>query len=130
MSKLQVFLDELTDSELANFYIYRYEQFLKGSKEKIDAELEKRTMSKTCISEYVIKSSKEFLDTCPRCSSNKFYLSTEIESITYSYASIDLEVDYRTCLVCLYSEEKEKNERKSGYVTLFTFIRALINRKK
>lgn len=129
MSKLQTFLDELTDGELANFYTYRYEQFLKGSKEKIDAELDKRAMIKTRILEYVVKSVQKSTEQCPRCGSTKFYNSPEIETITYSTASVDLEVDYRTCLVCLYSEEKENNKRKSGHVGPFGFIRALINRK-
>ena len=130
MSKLQEFLDVLSDSELANFYLYRYEQFLKGSKDKIDAELSKRNISKENIEIYRLENKVISEDKCPRCGSNKFYNSTEIETITYSYASVDLEVDYKTCLVCLYSEEKELGGSSQHYVGPFGFIRGLINRKK
>jgi hypothetical protein len=99
MSRLQHFLDELTDYELLQFRNYRYEQFLKGSKEKIDAEFEKRELDPTYPSAFKKALSEPLAEFCPRCESSKFYNATEIETITYSYASVDLEVDYRTCLV-------------------------------
>ena len=131
MSKLQEFLSILSNHELARFYEYRYPEFLKGSKEKIDEELKRRAMDKNNLSPHINPHNHQENSTvCPQCYSSKFYTSTEIETVNYSYASVDLEVDYRTCLVCLYSEEKDRAGKDSGFVGPFGFIRTLINRKK
>src|SRR5690554_7926941 len=95
MSKLQTFLDELTDSELVSFYNYRYEQFMKSSKVKIDSELIKRGMQKEDFDHYRVDILANTEERCPQCGSQKFYNSKEIETVTYSVASIDLEVDYK-----------------------------------
>lgn len=130
MSKLQEFLNELTDSELASFHSYRYHQFMKGSQEKIDLELNKRGMRADDLEKYKIIQNPLSSEVCPQCGSGKFYTSTEIETVNYSYASIDLEVDYRTCLVCLYAEGKDESSSSHSFVGPFGFIKALINRKK
>ena len=136
MSALTDFLLELTDHELAAFYHFRYEQFMQGSKDKILKELENRSIHVGSIPDYLERndSDKHKIienDLCPRCMSSKFYTSHEVETITYSYASVDLDVDYKTCLVCLFSEEKEGNVSSSfGFVTGLGFISRLMNRKR
>lgn len=130
MSRLQHFLNELTDHELLQFHDYRYNQFLKGSKEKIDAEFEKRQLDRNNPGDFKKTPSVSLAETCPRCHSSKFYTATEVETITYSYASVDLEVDYRTCLVCLFAEESDSVTNIDGYTGPFGFIKALINRKR
>lgn len=134
MSKLQDFLDELTNRELASFYQHRYSQFMPNSQEKIDAEFTKREMNQSRLSDYTL--TKEEVSSlvasrqiCPNCFSTKFYYSTEIETITYSYASVDMKVDYKTCLVYLHQEEKDSDD-KNKFLTGFGFIKALMNRKK
>jgi len=130
MSKLQTFLDELTDSELVSFYNYRYEQFMKSSKVKIDSELIKRGIQKEDFDHYRVDILANTEERCPQCGSQKFYNSKEIETVTYSVASIDLEVDYKTCLICLYSEDKSENRETHRRVGVFGFIRALFYQKK
>lgn len=126
MSKLQHFLEQLSDWELANFYNYRYGQFIKQSQQKIDAEIEKRGIDTGSVEmEY---NEKALL--CPRCFSDKYYDSTEMETITYHYATVDFEVDVRTCLVCLYSSRSEHANSKTEHVSALGFISRLINRKK
>ena len=134
MSKLATFLSELSDRELAAFYHFRFTEFMKGSQEKILAELETRSMEIESISTYL---KRDELDTfrimennlCPRCMSSKFYTSHEVETMTYSYATVDLKVDYRTCLVCHYSQDKVEGE-STGFVGPIGFIRKLVNRQK
>lgn len=46
------------------------------------------------------------------------------------FISIDLEVDYKTYLICLYSEEKEQNSQGNGFDGPLGFIRKLVNRKR
>ncbi len=130
MSKLQEFLDALTDRELVNFYTYRYVQFIKGSREKIDAELRKRGITQADFARITAETPPSIGNTCPRCGSEKFYNSTEIETVTFQYTSVDFEVDYRTCLVCLYCADKETGSNTPSYPGPFGFIKALINRKK
>lgn len=109
---------------------------MKGSKEKILAELASRSMEIDSIESYLDRKELDKYkiiekQLCPRCMSSKFYTSNEIETVTYSYASVELKVDYRTCLVCLYSQDKVENENGSfGLVGPLGFIRKLINRKK
>lgn len=132
MSKLTTFLSELSDHELKAFFHFRYKQFLKGSQEKIDVEMKKRGIIPVDQEEHINKAlhftSKNNPNVCPQCLSEKFYTAHEVESITYSYATIELNVDYRTCLICLYSQDKE--DSYTGIVGPFSFIQRLINRKK
>lgn len=139
MSKLAAFLSELSDHELRAFHHFRFDQFMKGSKEKITLELENRQISFNNPDEFekhLQLAREEGIFTkraslCPRCLSEKFYTSHEVETITYHYASVNLDVDYRTCLVCLYSQDKVDNETdRIGAVGPIGFIRKLINRKR
>jgi len=132
MSKLASFLSELSDHELKAFYHFRYKQFMKGSQEKIDLEMQSRGILPVDFEE-VFRKARHFTyeadpNVCPRCLSERFYTSHEVETITYHYATVELDVDYKTCLVCLYSQDKEESE--SGFVGPLGFISKLINRKK
>ena len=137
MSKLFNFLTELTDTELINFYDYRYQEFLKNSKVKIDEEMSKRGINQENKYQFQLNDlGAEELENllaeqkiCPRCHSYKFYTSSEIETITYAYASVDFKVDYRICLVCNYSQDKEDSKSKSEFVGPFQFLKKLITRK-
>ncbi len=121
MSKLESFLTELTDTELVNYYEYRYEQFMPASKKRITDELAKRNMKLDRLQSYVklpdsyseenIKKQK----LCPQCFSEKFYNSKEMETGMDS-SSDEFEVDYKTCLVCLYSKEKDMVAKKRNSI--------------
>jgi len=135
MSNLVNFLESLSEHELLKFYEFRYTQFLPASKNRIDQELLNRgidlnsdpNMNFEAVELLNLNKNNVF---CPRCLSSKFFNSTEIETVSYSYASVDLEVDYRTCVVCLYSEERNFSQESEGFVGPFQFIRTLINRKR
>lgn len=135
MSKLQDFLTQMNDHELASFYTYRYNEFMKTSKEKIEAEMAVRGMTPENLNDYysIPQNAKELIDQkeiCPRCYSAKFYDSNELESINYSYASVEISVNYKTCLLCLHSPEKEHSGASHRSVGPIRFIRTLINRKR
>ncbi len=126
MSRLQDFLNQLSDWELVNFRKYRYDQFIKNSQQRIDDEIQKRNLNLEAVK---FDGNDEPLS-CPRCLSSKYYDSTEVETITYSYASVDLEVDVRTCLVCLYSGKTQETNSKEKLVGPVGFLSRLMNRKK
>lgn len=65
---------------------------------------------------------------CPNCYSQQFFNAQEVKSMTYSYVSVEFKVDYKTCLICLYSEEQESDQSEE-FVSAWTFIRNLIQRK-
>ena len=132
MSKLASFLSTLSDHELKALFHFRYKQFLKGSQEKIDAEMNRRGILPVDQEAHIINARqfapKNNPNVCPQCLSEKFYTAHEVESITYSYATVELNVEYRTCLICLYSQDRE--ESSTGHVGPLGFIHRLINRKK
>lgn len=137
MSKLDDFLSELSDHELRAFHHFRFKEFMKGSKEKITLEMEKRGISSPSSDEFeeYLAASKEGFFTnraslCPRCLSEKFYTRHEIETISYSIASFDISADYKTCLVCHYSEGNDENSRKTKQVGAGRFLWKLMNRKR
>lgn len=135
MSKLSEFLSELSDHELRAFHHFRFNEFMKGSQEKIMFEMEKRGVNSDDIEECITQARKEGIFTnreslCPKCLSEKFYTASEVETITYSYATVELDVDYRTCLICHYSQDKAENSNPSGMVSAWGFITKLINRKR
>ncbi|NOQ91575.1 MAG: hypothetical protein GQ552_02540, partial [Flavobacteriaceae bacterium] len=111
MSKLKEFVEKLEDFELASFYKYRFSSFMDNSKKIILKEFRKRKMYESNLDEYlpnkedIDKQKLESSEICPRCFSNEFYSASENESITYQYATIDYNMNYKTCLVCLYSQD-------------------------
>lgn len=127
MTRLEKFLKSLNDEELAAFHHFRYHQFIKASREIIDREMTSRAIP-THFSFQELNPNEELnSEKCPRCKSEKFYDSTQMESIEFQYATEEVEVEYRTCLVCLYGGPKDEDKHRS--VGLLGFIRELINRR-
>lgn len=92
MSKLLNFLKTLTDFELAQFYTYRYNQFLSSSKDKIVSELKERDMNIKDLDSY--KQKKDVLNQkirCPKCHSSKFYTAAERETIEFVRSTIKVD---------------------------------------
>lgn len=135
MSRLHEFLKELSDLELAHFYRFRYKEFIPASREKILEEMKGRGMDENELDIYtgtIPPDAAEKIrryEMCPRCYSEKFYNSRETEMIQFSFASVEHEVDYKTCLVCLYSDDKAKSESKVPIRSAFGFLKAMLNRK-
>lgn len=135
MSRLKDFLISLTDMELAQFYRYRFHQFIPSSKERILDELLERNMDPKNLGQYI---NDNFLKEtslsegayCPRCYSTKLYTAEEKETLDYQYDTIKVDAYYKTCLVCLYSPEKPKNYERHRLVSLFGFIRGLRKKRR
>ena len=137
MSKQKEFIEKLEDFELASFYKFRFQSFMDGSKRITLAELERRKINVDDIEKYlpakneIDKQKLESLEICPRCYSNELYIANEKESVTFKYATLDYNVDYKTCLVCLYSQDKEDHKKeKKGLWNIFSMLRFMINRKR
>jgi len=123
MSRLEEFIDTLEDFELLAFYKYRYNTFLRDSQVKIITEIENRGLNLKDIDVFITNAKNMGIDDdnyCPRCFSSKFYYANETERLYNSYYFIEIKNDFRTCLVCLYSQDKErnKNEKRSFWYRL------------
>ena len=128
MSKLQEYIESLVNYELGALYKYRFDTFMKGSQEKILKELSKRKLSIDSIDKLIEENRKpidEIKDNkcCPRCFSRHFYLASEKDNITIRYSTIEINNRFKTCLVCLYSQEKAEYKReKRGIWNVFGSI--------
>lgn len=114
MSKLELFLQSLSNSELAFFYKYRYTDFLVGSRAKIDKEIDKRKITKQEIHSFLtnskcdnIKYSKYDL-ICPRCKSKRIIIDEEKKLRFLKWISYEKSYNKYTCQICLYSFEEPK----------------------
>ena len=136
MSKLENFISNLDNTELASFYHFRFNSFMKNSKKIILNELKNRNMKEYQIEKYLPKLTekieREITDKkiCPKCYSNKFYDSTEIEKITIEFETIEYSENYKTCLICLYSQEKiDKKKKKHNSWNIVSLMRILRGKK-
>lgn len=115
MSNLDDFLTNLTDHELAIFFANSYDGFLDHSKRKIDAEIEKRQLSKIQIK--ALKDTKLQLtrsdqtNTCYRCGSDKLFVETDYKEIPISeLSSAEIAIDSYRCRLCGYNPNKTKQK--------------------
>ncbi|MEX1191471.1 MAG: hypothetical protein WEA99_05815 [Brumimicrobium sp.] len=135
MSRLVDFLISLTDMELAQFYKYRFHQFLPNSKQSILHELRQRKMNPENLEQYIYFESHEEKsmvkgEYCSRCYSTKLYTAEEKETLEFKYDTVEVDAYYKTCLVCLYSPEKPEKYERHKFVDLFGFIRAFRKKRR
>ena len=126
MSVLENYIVDLEDFELLALYKYRYDTFMKNSQKKIVTEIHKRNLDLKHIDDYISKAKgrdEELKNSvcCPRCYSRKFYLASEVDWKYSRYYSYKVTNDFKTCMVCLYSQdEKEyKKSRKKCWISRF-----------
>lgn len=117
MSRFQEFIDSLEDFELLAFYKYRYDTFMEGSQQKIIAEVQKRGLHLDKVDDFIAKSKgtdSEIRESicCPRCYSRKFFHSDEKDLISIKDYGFEVSNDFKTCLVCLYSQDKKDYEKE------------------
>ncbi|WP_139957805.1 hypothetical protein [Flavicella sediminum] len=130
MSKLENFLSNLEDFELASFYHFRFNSFLKYSKKIILNELKRRNIEELEVNKYLPVTNEKIEEDiiaekiCPKCYSNKFYSSNETESILIKFETYDYSEKYKTCLICLYSQEKINHDKKRK--TLWNNLSAIL----
>jgi len=127
MRKIEFFLAQLANFELANFYKYRFDSFMPSSQNSILAELKKRSIGLGEIEKYTAPPKKYVeninKELCPRCLSSKYYNATEKESVTFSYATVDYEYNAKTCIICSFSKDKIDNKRvKRSLFSVLNFL--------
>lgn len=129
MKKIELFLTQLENFEVANFYKFKFDSFMPGSQNCILKELKKRNIDVNEIDKFTTppKNYLEAIDKdliCPNCLSNKYYNAKEQDSVTFGYATIDYNYDAKTCLVCSYSKDKVDNKKvKRSLFSVLNFIR-------
>lgn len=109
MSKLEFFLNNLSDIELAFFFKYRYNEFLDNSKIKINNEIKARNLSNDDLTNLILTSkisknnhSRNDL-LCPRCNSNKIQSKKKKKLKTFKWISYEKTYYALSCKVCGHS---------------------------
>ena len=111
MKELDNFISGLTDHEIAVFFAYRYEGFLKKSKLKIENEIKNRNLSSEKLKSLSnIKLNKVLLKEtrcCPRCGSEKLFMETDYKEVPVSeFSSAEVATDSYRCRLCGYNPDK------------------------
>lgn len=134
MSRVQQFLDSLSNSELAFLYKYKYPTYLDGTQATIKAELNKRHLDDVALSNLVIDSEFNPANTgCLRCNS-QYDVRQQLEfTNTNRYTGLDglagrAEYTSRVeCAVCGYLLY-DGNEGVSS-TTLWQTLKRMLFRK-
>jgi methionyl-tRNA synthetase len=112
MGELERFLDSLTDTELAVFIAYRYNSFLKESKEKIKSEVLERNLTNDKLNDLfnkgIIRDESKEGYFCPRCNASNYLTETDIE-LRQDFTSYEVAIDTNRCRICGYNPGKEKS---------------------
>lgn len=66
-------------------------------------------------------------DCCPRCYSRKFYVANEKDWIHYQHYSHEINNRFKTCVVCLYSQDKNVYEKKKNRGRIVRVIKRLFD---
>jgi ribosomal protein L37E len=78
LSRIQAFLQSLSDKVLAYLYTYKYAGYFDESRALVDAELKKRGLEQPQIQTYLQEANLSHYDACRRCGSRK-HMETDIE---------------------------------------------------
>lgn len=107
MIDLEEFLKDLSNTELAIFYSYRYDDFIEYSRTKIDREIKSRRLSKEQI-KYMFEKGLPVPDPdkyyCPRCHSTRAFEETDFVMDD----STDFSIKSFRCELCGYDADKDK----------------------
>lgn len=111
---LNTFLSSLSNSELATFIAYRFDDFLDNSKQKIIKEVKKRNLSITDLKHLYEKgitdNNTDLNSACPNCGSSKFILETDFELRQKNYGSYEVAVESNRCRICGFNPAKSKQK--------------------
>lgn len=109
MTNLEIFLKELTNSELAVFVGYRYREFLPNSKEKIKSEVQRRRLNQETLAELFMSGIQNANgENCQRCNSVRKISETDRELRGGGTASYEVIVKTDRCQICGYNPAKRK----------------------
>ncbi|REE78705.1 hypothetical protein BX611_3036 [Lutibacter oceani] len=136
MSKIEEYLSEFDDYELAYFAKYKLDTYLKNSQENINQILFKRGLTKSRIKNLIENNPKSKLDDnkerCPRCYSDKIR-KDKVEYTNESnggslgiaitaYNATNGKVPYKNeviCNVCGFWLKDPNNEKPKMFITRF-----------
>jgi hypothetical protein len=113
MNDLELFLKDLSDSELAVFISYRFEDFLENSRQRIINEVKQRGLNQKDLKQLYDKGLHVDADSnvcCPQCGSDRFFLETVYELVQRKYGSYEVAVESNRCRICGFNPAK--NSRK------------------
>ena len=113
MKDLDIFLENLNDSELAAFIAYRFEDFLDNSRQKIVREIKKRELTHSDLKilfDKGLQIDTESNITCPQCGSDRFYIETDYELRQRKYGSYEIAVDSNRCRICGFNPAKSSQK--------------------
>ena len=112
MHQLEDFLKSLSDTELAVFTGYRFEDFLERSQQTIIAEIQSRKLTKEKLRELFTKGlearDKNSGSCCPRCHSMRFITEEDHDLRNGRYSSYEVIVETKRCQLCGYNPDKRK----------------------
>lgn len=106
--KLEDFLKELTDKELAFFSKFHYHEFMPESQQKIQSEIKSRSLSTLKVNELINEVSQVELGYCPRCGSKNFQEIIDTEFRSRGYGAYEEEIKTEKCRICSYNAQKDK----------------------
>ena len=133
MSKIEKYLSDFDDYELAFFAKYRLKTYLKDTQEKIERILFKRGLTNHRIEQLIEKNPKKDLkddnERCPRCFSDKIR-KDKVEWTNTSGYGIDRDIatfdgisgkatykDEIKCNVCGFWINDPNDEKPTGFMT-------------
>ena len=99
----------MTDKEIVFFSTYRQAEFMPESQEKIKAELKKRNLEKSQVTDLINQSEKTTLDNCPRCQSSNFIQIKDTDLRSSGFGGYEVEINSRKCRICGYNAQKDKS---------------------
>ena len=136
MSKIEKYLSEFDDYELAFFAKYKLDTYLKNSQKNIDRILFKRGLTKSKIENLIDNNPKSKLndnkERCPRCYSDKIRkdkvefnndsIGGSLVIVSATYKAMTNKVSYKNeviCNVCGFWLKDPNNEKPKMIITRF-----------
>jgi hypothetical protein len=106
MTRREIFIQSLSDREMAFLYTYKYQGYFDDSRTLVDAELKKRGLDKSHIQTLLEEQHTSYYGSCRRCGSRR-YMETEVEKWnTNKHEALDGLIgrtsytEHSECLVC------------------------------
>lgn len=113
MRSLDNFLKDLSDSELATFIAYRFDDFMPMSRQKIIDEVKLRELSQEELEALFEKGPNTELSNgarCLQCNSNRFFVETDYVLKQGKYGSYEVAEETKRCRICGFNPAKSDHK--------------------
>ena len=119
--RFNTYINSLSNHELAIYIGYQYESLLKGSKKRVDEEIEERSLSKEDLKKLFDKQlNNEKSETfCSRCGSNRLFTDVDVEFKNSNYFTSEIEVTTKRCRLCNFNPSKSSNKNLISRIKQF-----------